>query len=250
MNERFNRAVVSKRRSARQTEVLAERDPRAKLQFFPTPPWATRAFLIAAGIDLSGALVWEPFCGAGHMAAVLEEAGGRVFSSDIYPHGFGDVGSFVGGAVAGDVIRRPWPERGDWVISNPAFSLAVQAFERGLLEARNVAMLCRLQWLETEERYRLFSRERFEVWAYAERVPMTEFAWDPDASSMTSYAWFVLRADRRPQDPGSCGFDGFIIPPGAKERFTRAYDARLFAGDPPVILRERDHGPLFEKGMA
>lgn len=250
-----SRAVVSKKRSAKDTEALAARDPRAKLQFFPTPPWATRAFLAAARIDLTGAAVWEPFCGAGHMSAVLEEAGADVHSTDVYPHGYGEVGSFVGGALAGDVASSPWPERGDWVISNPAFSLAVEAFERGLEEARNVAMLLRTQWLESEERFRLFSRERFEVWVYSERVPMIEFAWDPAASSMTSYAWFVLRDGRRPQTPGSSAFDGHIIPPGAARAFSRPDDAHWFAGDPPRIVTEKRGGggppmPLFGGGAA
>lgn len=234
-----SRAVVSKKRSQAETEALAERDPRAKLQFFPTPAWATRAFLAPAGIDLTGKAVWEPFCGAGHMSAVLEEAGAEVHSTDVYPHGYGEVGSFIGGALAGDVASSPWPARGDWVISNPAFSLALEAFERGLDEARNVAMLLRTQWLESEERFRLFSRERFEVWVYSERVPMVEFRWDPAASSMTSYAWFVLREGRRPQEPGSCAFDGYIIPPGAARAFSRADDAYWFAGDPPRIVTHR-----------
>ncbi len=168
-------AVMARKRSAADTEALAARDPRAKLQYFPTPPWATRAFLAAAGIDLAHKLVWEPMCGCGHMAAVLEEAGASVYASDIYPHGYGDVGSFVGGGLDGSVLRRPWPETGDWVITNPAFSLAVATIERGLMVAENVAILARTQWLETPEREELFKRYRFEVWVYADRVAMSEF---------------------------------------------------------------------------
>lgn len=236
MSEKPNRAVVSKKRSKKDTEALAVRDPRAKLQYFPTPPWATRAFLAAAGIDLRGKRVWEPFCGAGHMSAVFEEGGAEVHSSDIWPHGYGEVGSFVGGDVAGDIARSPWSERCDWVISNPAFTLMVEAFERGLEVADNVALLCRLQWLETPERWALFGRHRFEVWVHSDRVPMTEFAWDPSASTATCYAWFVLRADRPAQTPGRSDFDGHFVPPGAQARYTRSDDAFWFAGDPPRIL--------------
>jgi len=236
-----NRSVVARKRSRARTEALAERDPRAKLQYFPTPPWATRAFLDAAEIDLRGKLVWEPFCGCGHMAAVLEEAGAHVYASDIYPHGYGAVGSFVGGDLVGDVIRRPWPGRGDWVISNPAFTLMVQAFERGLDVADNVAMFCRLQWLETPERYHLFARHRFEVWVHTDRVPLHEFEWLPDGSTATAYAWFVLRRDR-PQWSATAEFDGRFVPPGGRERFTRPDDAYWFAGDPPRILDRRAEG--------
>ncbi len=232
-------AVMASKRSAADTAALEERDPRAGLQYFPTPPWATRAFLAAAGIELAGARVWEPMCGSGHMAAVLEEAGASVYASDIYPHGYGDVGSFVGGGLDANVLPRPWPETGDWVITNPAFSLAVATIERGLMVAENIAILARTQWLETPEREQLFARYRFEVWVYADRVPMAEFAWKPSGSTATSYAWFVLRKGRMDMTDGTARFDGHIIPSGARRAFTRPDDARRFAGDPPAILAER-----------
>jgi hypothetical protein len=57
--------------------VMAQRrEPPDALDYFPTPPWATRALfehvLPALGIDGVGT-VWEPACGEGHMAAVIGE---------------------------------------------------------------------------------------------------------------------------------------------------------------------------------
>ena len=59
------------------TAVMAQRrEPPDALDYFPTPPWATRALfrhvLPALGIEAIGR-VWEPACGEGHMAAVIAE---------------------------------------------------------------------------------------------------------------------------------------------------------------------------------
>ena len=61
--------------------VMAQRvEPPDSLDYFPTPPWATRALiehvivpdLCPAG-DVYTASVWEPACGEGHMARPLAE---------------------------------------------------------------------------------------------------------------------------------------------------------------------------------
>ena len=56
--------------------VMAQRfEAKDSLDDFPTPPWATRALLehVIPDKDLAGRSVWEPACGAGHMAKVLKE---------------------------------------------------------------------------------------------------------------------------------------------------------------------------------
>jgi hypothetical protein len=74
------------------TAVMAQRrEPPAALDFFPTPPWATRALfrhvLPELGIGAIGS-VWEPACGEGHMAAVIGElARSPVVASRIFAHG-------------------------------------------------------------------------------------------------------------------------------------------------------------------
>ena len=60
--------------------VMAQRfEAKDSLDDFPTPPWATRALLehVIPDKDLAGRSVWEPACGAGHMAKVLKEYFGR-----------------------------------------------------------------------------------------------------------------------------------------------------------------------------
>src|ERR1700686_5629894 len=85
------------------TSVMAGRlEPPDALDFFCTPPWATRALckhvLFASGgsfpMPLSG---WEPAAGEGHMAEVLMEYFQQVHASDVFDYGCGyEVGSFVG----------------------------------------------------------------------------------------------------------------------------------------------------------
>jgi len=57
------------------TAVMAARnEPPESADYFPTPPWATRALfrhvLPAIGVD-EIRTAWEPACGEGHMAKVL-----------------------------------------------------------------------------------------------------------------------------------------------------------------------------------
>jgi hypothetical protein len=60
------------------TSVMARRvEPPDSLDYFPTPPWATRALfrhvLPALGVAAPLGCTWEPACGAGHMASVIGE---------------------------------------------------------------------------------------------------------------------------------------------------------------------------------
>lgn len=242
--------AVMARRLARSKDEAAsnDTDPRAALDFFPTPPWATRAFFAHAvrgpiWRDLS---CWEPCCGEGHMAAVLAEEFGQVDASDVYPHAYGRVGAFAAadGLPLGDVAAPADPA--DWIITNPPFSLAAAMIDCALREAREgVAMLLRTAFLETDERYQLFSRARPRVVAqFAERVPMTQYRWDPSASTATAYAWFVWMRDdvggpwHTPEvaRAAEIEFPLRLIPPGCRTRLTRPEDAARFGGPRPAGL--------------
>lgn len=64
--------------------------PRDPLDFDPTPPSATEAFLAAEGaaIRAHGLRVWEPAVGAGHIAWVLAARGFEVVGSDVVDRGW------------------------------------------------------------------------------------------------------------------------------------------------------------------
>jgi hypothetical protein len=206
------------------TAVMAQRrEPPNALDFFPTPPWATRALfrhvLPVLGLEKIGR-VWEPACGAGHMAAVIAEfAREPVIASDIFDYGF-----------AAELIdfldeRQTSGRRADFIITNPPFKpadrFALRAFD---LARVGVALLLRTQWLESEDRYHSIFRNRPPTLfaPFVERVPMLRGRWDPDASTATSYSWFVWLRGLPPRSP-------FWIPPGCRASLSRPDDRRRFA---------------------
>lgn len=71
-------------------EQMKPEAPRDPLDYDPTPPDATAAFLAAerAHILRHGARVWEPAVGGGHMAKVLVRSGFTVTGSDIVDRGY------------------------------------------------------------------------------------------------------------------------------------------------------------------
>ena len=208
------------------TAVMARRrEPPEALDYFPTAPYATRALfrhvLPALGIDAVGR-VWEAACGEGHMAEVINEfAELPVIATDIFDYGYGSAPyDFLGG-----VFSAPMLDQVDWIITNPPFKSACQFALRALERARvGVALLLRTQWLESEERYYSIFRDRPPTLfaPFVERVPMLRGRWDPDASTATSYAWFVWLRDAAPRPP-------FWIPPGCRTALTRPDDRQRFA---------------------
>lgn len=213
------------------TAVAARRsEPPDSLDYFPTPPWATRAFVQHVMIPELGAKpgdsVWEPACGEGHMAAVLAETFKATFASDVFDYGYGYVRDFLD--------REPGEVAPDWIVTNPPF-IAGEAFTlQALAIAREgVALLVRLQWLEGEARSRLFSSHPPALVAVsAERIPMHRGRWEPAGSTATSYAWVCWFA-RRTNDRTRL----IWIPPGQRKALTRPDDAARFGAkaDAPLL---------------
>ncbi len=207
--------------------VMAERrDPTDSLDFFPTPPWATRALMehVLSPNDFDGCDVHDACAGEGHMAEVLREYFDEVHASDVRDYGMGyGVGSFVGDGA--DVYRLP--ERADWNIMNPPFKLGIDFARQALRQARiGTALLVRTSWLESSERYRLFAeRPPTTVGVFSERVPMTKGRWDPEASTATSYVWITWKWPFRVAGDKA---DLIWIPPGQRKALTKADDVERF----------------------
>lgn len=177
------------------TAVMARRvEPADSLDFFPTPPWGTRALThrVLPLLDLPPALTsgsaWDPCCGQGHMALALAEHFSRAEASDIHDYGFGKVHDFL----HPDFLWRP----ADWIVMNPPFNRASEFVDKALKLARTgVAMLVRLAFLESEGRYEdLFLPHRPQLVAqFVERVPMHKGRWVVNGKTATAYCWLVWK---------------------------------------------------------
>jgi hypothetical protein len=204
-------------------------EPDGSLDFFPTPPWATRALVELVLGDQLGS-IWEPACGEGHMAEVLREYCDNVDATDIFDYGYGipDV-DFLNPVNAGSI-------QDDWIITNPPFGDVTEQFVLRALDVAKigVAMFVRVQWLESVGRYEAIFRDRPPtcVAFFAERVNLCKGRWEPDGTTASFYIWLVWIKGVQPRPP-------FWIPPGQRERLTKPDDAERFTQHPVRRANDR-----------
>jgi hypothetical protein len=200
-------------------------EPADSLDYFPTPPWATRALcehVLPRFINSRSATAWEPAAGEGHMAEPLREYFKEVYATDIHDYGYGDGGvNFLNPGLSDYVA--------DFIITNPPFGDLTEAFVlRALKVARvGVAMFVRLQWLESVGRYETIFRDHPPslIAFFAERVPLCKGRYDPEGSTATAYIWLVWRKGFQPSPP-------MWIPPGQCKALTLPDDAERFTQHP------------------
>lgn len=173
--------------------VMSQRsEPHDSLDFFPTPCWSTRALcehvLAPLGVDMKRSLVWEPAAAEGAMVRPLAEYFKAVHASDIHDYGAGfEVFDFLFPGFG--------PSRTNWIITNPPFRLGEQFVRRALDTATDgVAMLVRTAFLESQDRFKLYSEHPPAVVAqFVERVPMVKGRLQRNASTATAYCWIVWK---------------------------------------------------------
>lgn len=173
--------------------VMAQRtEPHDSLDFFPTPPWATRALVQYVAPGIRHAHIWEPACGIGSMARPLAEYAEMVFASDVHDYGGNAVHDFLQPYRPPGAAGRP-----DWIVTNPPFRLGEQFALHALQWAKEgVALLVRTAFLESVGRYdRLFRHRPPSIVAqFTERVPMFKGRLDAKGSTATAYCWVVWRS--------------------------------------------------------
>lgn len=237
----------------RAPEELGDDTPKMRLHrqlnFFPTPPWAARvgAELILS-LDPHAHSVWEPAAGDGHMAEPLRYYF-DVTASDIYDYGRGyQLLDFLDEHTRDPVIRDQPDGRVDWIVTNPPFSTAGEFVRLGLRRARRgVAVLCRLQFLESGARFDLM-HSLAQYAPFSERVAMRLGYWDPELSSATAYAWYLwMRPEAERESPmwpviRACrdagGYFSKGIAPGTRNRLWASDDARIYGGENPYTIEE------------
>lgn len=205
--------------------VVARRhEPENSLDDFPTPPWATRAFMEHVikpsefGHGINRASVWEPACGRGFMSRPLGESFQRVVSTDIVDY------DWVGQYGTSDYLSGDSGEMAaDWIITNPPFKRAYDFINKAISQKRNIAVLVRTSFVEGVGRYnRLFKPKPPNIIAqYSERVPMVKGRIDKNASTATAYCWMVWGRQGN-GDSSSCS--KFVWIPPCRKDFERDED--------------------------
>lgn len=174
--------------------MSARIEPDDSLDYFPTPPWATRALCEWIGGKVGHAhmkenlTVWEPACGEGHMSFPLSEYFASVIYSDVVDYG-------IYGQEVADFLQCT-PRDADWIITNPPFRLAEQFITLAQMRAKSgVAMLVRTAFLESVGRYEKLFRDTppTTVLQFSERVPMHKGKLTAKGSTATAYCWVVWR---------------------------------------------------------
>ena len=183
--------------------------PTEDLDFYPTPPWAARAFvnevLIPAHFDghfplPAGSnrkpLLLEPCCGAGDMMKPLQEELGDLFTykaTDIQDLGYDKMDGVCDFRDHNDL-----PDSGAWIMTNPPFNLVHEFFEHFVPQIYEldgfsmVAVFVRLMIQESKRRHEFYSRYMPTLCTpYAERVPLVKGRLDQNASSTMAYCWLV-----------------------------------------------------------
>ena len=149
--------------------------------FFPTPEWATHALIDNEPFEGS---IWEPACGNGAMARVLEKTGCPVLATDLYDRDYGESGiDFLSASHIADNI-----------VTNPPYNAAEGFVRAGLARSRRkLALLLRLAFLEGANRQRtIFSKiPPARVWVFSERITFYPAGAVRKGSGTTAYAWFI-----------------------------------------------------------
>lgn len=165
---------------------MSQRDSgyaRIDRDLYETPEWVTEALL--PHISLPAGQIWEPACGPGKMADVLERSLGRtVICSDI--------------ASGQDYMTHFPPLFVSAIITNPPYDLATEFCERAIKQMEPVqglvAMLLRTDFDHAKSRTHLFR----DCPAFAKKVVlMRRIRWfveadgKPKASPSFNHAWYV-----------------------------------------------------------
>ena len=188
-------------------------------QYYPTPRWATRAFIKQFGGLLQGN-IWEPACGGGDISEeLLKLEGVKVTSTDLYPKGYGNPSPID--FLAYDLNKNA-PRI---IITNPPYSQSTQFMSHALqLLAKNkeylLALFLPIGALGGQARYNAVYKTHppTHIHQFSERVTLYPAGADPETSKGSGtleHAWFVWT--NIPNDIPVLTWS----PPGAKDILSR-----------------------------
>ena len=155
---------------------------RADNDYYATPPSAVERLLEVE--DFSD--VWECACGEGHISEILKKHNIHSLSSDLIDRSYGLVEDFL-------LTNRN--HNGD-IITNPPFSKSTEfAFKSMavLQDGKKLAMLLRIQFLESIKRQSLFKQypPRF-IYVFYKNIRCAKNGdFENATGNASTYAWFV-----------------------------------------------------------
>lgn len=131
--------------------------------------------------------VWECACGEGHLSEVLKKHNIHGRSSDLINRGYGEVEDF---------LRSDVKEYDGDIVTNPPFKFATEFVMNALRtvkENHKVAMLCRVQFIEGNQRYiKIFDKYPPQtIYTPVKRLNCARNGNFANSNNAMMFAWFV-----------------------------------------------------------
>lgn len=157
---------------------------REKNDFYAIDPKAVEGLVKVESFNNK---ILEPCCGAGHISEVLKSHGYIVTSEELFDRGYGNTGL--------DFLKREIEWGGD-IVTNPPYKNCLDFIKHSLeiiRLGRKVAMLLRIQFLESKNRREFFEESPpIRIHVFSERILCSKNGeFKPSESKAVCYAWFV-----------------------------------------------------------
>lgn len=156
---------------------------REKKDFYSSPPQMIDYLLKYEKFSKN---IWECACGNGNLSKRLEYYGYDVKSTDLVYRGYGKKESV-------DFLKQKEKFKGD-IITNPPFKFATEFALKSLeLTNRKVALVCRIQFLESQRRYDEIFKEQppKNILIFVKRLNCYRNNSKPINSSAICYCWII-----------------------------------------------------------
>lgn len=155
--------------------------------FYATDPAAATMLLEIESLSKN---IWECSCGEGHLSRIFENAGHKVYSSDLIDRGYGKAGI--------NFLEQTRTFNGD-IITNPPYKYAKEFVEKGLelvSDGHKVIMFLKLQFMEGKARKKLFLEHPPKtIHVSSSRITCAKNAdfkaMKDGGGSAVAYAWYV-----------------------------------------------------------
>jgi hypothetical protein len=161
---------------------------REATDFYRTPEWVTAAIMVRE--EMPGPIL-EPACGDGAISEMLKKRGHTVISSDLYDHGYGDIGR--------DFLNSLYKIEIGTIITNPPYAQIEPFIHHSLqIATHKVIILGRLLFLEGKNRRdRMFDGHTplSRIYVLSERANVArqddQHRGDKHTGGMVCFCWFV-----------------------------------------------------------